>query len=101
MNSLFISWDGPAQNYMESLFLPIYERVQSGDLSIRVLQFTWGNESITESVAETAAEAGIGYTVTVRKDSPLAEMEMNDLRTRLQEHPITSKIAVDRAEARR
>jgi len=47
------------------------------------------------------AEAGIGYTVTVRKDSPLAEMEMNDLRTRLQEHPITSKIAVDRAEARR
>lgn len=61
MKALFISWDGPAQNYMESLFLPIFERLQGPDLSIRVLQFTWGDEAITESVAEAADEADIGY----------------------------------------
>lgn len=56
---------------------------------------------LTEEWLPMIAEAGIEYTATVRKDSPLAEMEMNNLRTRLQEHPITSKIAVDKAEARR
>ncbi len=61
MRALFISWDGPAQNYMESLFLPIFRRVQGPDLSIRVLQFSWGDEAITESVAETAEQWGIGY----------------------------------------
>lgn len=63
MKALFISWDGPAQNYMESLFLPIFERLQGPDLSIHVLQFTWGEESIAESVAEAADRAGIGYDV--------------------------------------
>ncbi|MFW5968590.1 MAG: glycosyltransferase, partial [Persicimonas sp.] len=63
---------GPAQNYMESLFLPIFERVQGDDLSIRVVQFTWGDEAITDSVAAAAAEADIGYDVRKVLRKPLA-----------------------------
>ncbi|MFP4601151.1 MAG: hypothetical protein ACLFVJ_23080, partial [Persicimonas sp.] len=72
MNALFISWDGPAQNYMESLFLPIYERVQHDDLSIRLVQFTWGDPTITDSVARTAARMDIGYDVRKVLRKPLA-----------------------------
>ena len=71
---LFISWDGPAQNYMGSLFLPIFDRVQKQDpqISIRVLQFTWGDPEITAAVAAQARDANIGYEVSKVLRKPLA-----------------------------
>ena len=57
----YITWDGPAQNYLESLFLPIFDRAQGSDLDFTVLQFTWGDPAIRDSIAETAASMDIPY----------------------------------------
>lgn len=60
---LFVTWDGAAQNYMESLFLPILQRAQAGgDFEFDVLQWTWASEAQVVSTGQAAARAGIGYT---------------------------------------
>lgn len=59
MNVAFISWDGPDQNYMESLFLPILAEVQNDQLHFCTVQFTWDTD--TRSIARTARELGIPY----------------------------------------
>ena len=57
----FISWDGPDQNYMESLFFPIFERAAQSDIDFSVLQFTWGPEEIRRSIGRAARDRGIDY----------------------------------------
>lgn len=61
MNVAFISWDGPDQNYMESLFLPIFGAASDRDLRFSVLQFTWGPQEIQDSIEAAASRLGIHY----------------------------------------
>ena len=61
MNVSFITWDGPDQNYMESLFFPIFERAQGDELEFSVLQFTWGPDEQRDSIRDAARQMGIGY----------------------------------------
>lgn len=60
---LFVTWDGPAQNYMQSLFFPTFARAQrEGGLKMGVLQFTWGDAAHIASIAESARAHDLLYT---------------------------------------
>ena len=41
INVLFVSWDGPQVNYLESLFAPIFMRLRSYGYKFHVVHFTW------------------------------------------------------------
>lgn len=57
----FITWDGPEQNYMESLFLPFFNAAQEEALAFHVLQFSWGPDALFESIKSAANSYGIPY----------------------------------------
>lgn len=59
---LFVSWDGPAQNYMESLFFPLLSAAARGAGQVGVYQFTWADEAQAAQTARAAARYGLGYT---------------------------------------
>ena len=61
MKVLFITWDGPQVNYLESLFLPIFKRLSLAGISFHVLQFTWGSVKRTAQVQHACEEAGVSY----------------------------------------
>lgn len=58
MSILFITWDGPQTNYLESLFLPLLSRL---DEPVHVLQFTTASHQSTERTGEVAGSLGVGY----------------------------------------
>ena len=59
---LFVTWDGPEYQYLESLFLPIFAALRDHGFHVDVLQFTWGSQPGVASPAALAAERlGIGY----------------------------------------
>jgi len=62
---LFVTWDGPQVSYLESLFVPIFERLQALDVHFDVLQFRWGDPALTIRAARRCREAGIGYRAAV------------------------------------
>jgi glycosyltransferase involved in cell wall biosynthesis len=69
---LFVTWDGPEQTYLESLFLPIFAAVPRTEW--HVLQFRWGT-LVQRELARTASEQlGIPYrSISVfRRPQPLA-----------------------------
>jgi glycosyltransferase involved in cell wall biosynthesis len=58
---LFVTWDGPGQAYLQSLFLPIFARVAEQGYAFSVLQFRWG-DAVQADQARVAAEAyGVEY----------------------------------------
>lgn len=59
----FITWDGPEQNYLESLFLPIFGRMEDQGFDFSVLQFAWGDGLRRISTLRAATRLGIGYEV--------------------------------------
>ena len=59
--TLFVTWDGPAQNYMEALFFPIFERALREQIDIGVLQFTWASEEVRQRIGASAAKHGLEY----------------------------------------
>lgn len=59
----YITWDGPDQNYLESLFLPIFGRIVRRGFDFSVLQFAWGESLRRMSTLHRAAEFGIAYEV--------------------------------------
>lgn len=61
MHALFLTWDGPQQTYLESLFFPIFSRLRALDIRVDVLQLTWATSDQTAAVAEAAARAGVAY----------------------------------------
>lgn len=61
MKVLYVTWDGPAQNYMESLFFPLFERMGELGVEVDVLQYLWGPEALRRSIADAAKRAGLGY----------------------------------------
>lgn len=62
MKILFVTWDGPGQSYLESLFLPIFARLQEHGHSFDVVQFTWADAVETTAMRQRAASMGMRYT---------------------------------------
>ncbi len=62
-SAAFITWDGPQQNYLESLYLPILGRVAERGINFSVLQFAWGEGLRRVSTVRSAAQLGIAYEV--------------------------------------
>ncbi len=58
LRTLFVTWDGPDQSYLESLYLPIFERIARRDprFCFDVLQITSAASAATQK-AQRAAEA--------------------------------------------
>ena len=73
MRILFICWDGPQLTYLESLFLPIFERLGQHGYQFDILQFSWGDKPGEERVRAACARAGIGFrrVETWRRPRPL------------------------------
>lgn len=61
MRILFVTWDGPQVNYLESLFLPIFEGMKAHGVHFDVVQFRWGEPALKERLRQQCARAGIGY----------------------------------------
>lgn len=69
---LFVTWDGPQVSYLESLFVPIFERLSDLGIHFDVLQFRWGEPALTIRATRRCREAGIGYrAVIVRRGLPV------------------------------
>ena len=47
-NILFVTWDGPQSNYLDGLFLPIFNEISKKGYKFTILQFTWGEENINQ-----------------------------------------------------
>lgn len=61
MRILFVTWDGPQVNYLESLFLPIFAGLKPHGYHFDVLQFRWGTRAQANAIAALCAASGIGY----------------------------------------
>jgi len=65
---LFVTWDGPDQNYLQSLFFPIFVGMRAHGFRVDVLQFRWGTEQQTAQVSAAATASAIGYrSVQIRR----------------------------------
>ena len=51
---LYISWEGDAQNYMESLFLPLLAAAQDEHVVFEVCLFSWATEAVRRGIEQTA-----------------------------------------------
>lgn len=40
----FLTWDGPQQPYLKSLFLPVLKQLASRRNQVKILQFSWGTQ---------------------------------------------------------
>lgn len=64
MKTLFITWDGPGPNYLESLFIPIFQDLQlDGVADFELLQYAWGASKRTDSIRRTAEASNMAYSV--------------------------------------
>ncbi|HEX6376625.1 MAG TPA: glycosyltransferase, partial [Allosphingosinicella sp.] len=61
MKILFVTWDGTQVSYLESLFLPIFAKLEAHGVHVDVLQFRWGSAAEAEPIRRRCAEAGCGY----------------------------------------
>lgn len=73
MKVLFVTWDGPDQTYLESLFLPQQARLRAHGIQFHVLQFSWDGAA-PQRAADAAAALGIPYqrVTVVRRPKALA-----------------------------
>ncbi len=61
MLALFLTWDGPHQSYLESLFLPIFVGLRRFDVHVHVLQFTWATAEQLAPTRAAAERLGVAY----------------------------------------
>jgi glycosyltransferase involved in cell wall biosynthesis len=61
MRILYVTWDSPEVDYLDSLFLPIFIGLQRQGFAFDVLQFSWGATDISERSRLSCERAGIGY----------------------------------------
>jgi glycosyltransferase involved in cell wall biosynthesis len=72
-NILFITWDGAQTNYLEGLFLPIFNEIQiQSCYRFHIIQFTWANNTQTNLVETTAKNFGIHYLKKIILRKPTA-----------------------------
>lgn len=69
---LFITWDSPESNYLESLFFPILSGLKDrGLIKPYILQFSWASKEEVSRIKKLAQKAGIKYFhVPVQQFSP-------------------------------
>lgn len=62
INILFVTWDGPHVTYLETLFFPIFEKLQN-DYCYRfhVIQFIWDAEEVIKSRKKLFEGSGMKY----------------------------------------
>ena len=72
MKVLFVTWDGPQVNYLESLFLPIFSRLAKDGFQFHVLQFTWGDSERRALSSQACEQLGIGYQAVSVWRRPIA-----------------------------
>jgi glycosyltransferase involved in cell wall biosynthesis len=58
---LFLTWDGPQQSYLESLFFPIFAGLRRRGIDVGVLQVTWARASQLSAVERAAERFGVRY----------------------------------------
>ncbi|QOW10627.1 glycosyltransferase [Kaistella flava (ex Peng et al. 2021)] len=74
-NLLFITWDGPQTNYMEGLFMPIFQEIaKTENINFHVIQFTWADEARIDAIKTSALEMGIHYTAFPILKKPIASL---------------------------
>lgn len=61
MRILFVTWDGPQTNYLQSLFLPIFSQLESQGFHFSVLQFSWATQEQISYNSECCKKMGIAY----------------------------------------
>ncbi len=61
MRLLFVTWDGPEQSYLESLFLPILGGLARHGIAARVMQLRYGPKSLETAAREASEARGIPY----------------------------------------
>jgi len=72
-NLLFITWDGPKTSYMEGLFMPILNQVQTqSKYGIHVVQFTWAAPEKIAIIQNAANELQLIYTSRTISRKPVA-----------------------------
>lgn len=71
-NVLFITWDGPQTTYLESLFLPIFNRLAENGPRFHVLQFTWGDSERVDRTRRACETAGMSYQAVIVWRRPVA-----------------------------
>lgn len=72
-NILFITWDGPQTNYMEGLFMPIFNQIQKhSNYVFHIIQFTWAAPEKIAIIQETAQELNIIYNTKTIAKKPIA-----------------------------
>lgn len=54
---LFVTWDGPQVAYLETLYMPVFERLVQQGHAVHVLQFTWAG-ALQRSNIKAVCEAG-------------------------------------------
>lgn len=57
----FVTWDGPAQDYLASLFFPIFAGLVARGWDLRVWQFSFAPPERIAETRERARRLGIGY----------------------------------------
>jgi glycosyltransferase involved in cell wall biosynthesis len=57
----FVSWDGPGQTYLESLFLPIFARLRAYQFDVGVFQLTWAAPADIDTWANAAARHDVRF----------------------------------------
>jgi glycosyltransferase involved in cell wall biosynthesis len=68
---LYVTWDGPENNYLDALFFPIFERLRRVGVQTHVVQFSWDLESFRERTATSAAHYGVTWEVHAVPRRPL------------------------------
>ncbi|HYO93946.1 MAG TPA: glycosyltransferase, partial [Polyangiaceae bacterium] len=58
---LFVTWDGPGQSYLPSLFFPIFSGLAAHGYRVDVLQHTTATQTSADATAAAAASAGVSY----------------------------------------
>ena len=68
---LFITWDGPQTNYMEGLFLPLFNEIQkTSAYQFHIIQFTWGSNERIIKIKQIANEINVFYTGQIVNRKP-------------------------------
>lgn len=59
---LFIAWDSDQSNYLETLFFPIFERLQQAKIAeFLVIQFSWSSQVEINRISALASEKKLDY----------------------------------------
>jgi glycosyltransferase involved in cell wall biosynthesis len=61
LRALFLTWDGPQQSYLESLFFPIFAGLAGRGVAVHTLQLTWANADQLQPVRRAASRLGLRY----------------------------------------